>query len=409
VPLIQVLADRDFRAIWYVGGVHEICRRMELFVLTWLIFDITGSPFSVGLVLAFNNLPRPIFSLFAGLVADRFSRRKIIAVAQIINTVVAVALLALILKDMILPWHAYLAVCLQGLTKALDDPARRTSILDIVGEGRIVNALSVDQISNTLGKMIGPLLGGALVALPYTGYVGAYVTVLVAHIITLALITRLHIPNLQRLASQMEPVWTSLSESVKYAFRNQSLLAMLYITIIMNALAFPVQQYITVIGKENLGVGAFLVGVLTTAEGWGQLTGAALMAASRNVKMHGRIFAIGSTAVLIMVMVFVWSPWYSLAFLLLVLGGVGQAGFGTMQSSITMLSAPREMRGRMVGLMSFCIGVGTPVGAIWIGYVALQSSTQLSLSANAFAGLLLILPAVIFTPLVKRPTEQLPA
>ena len=177
----------------------------------------------------------------------------------------------------------------------------------------------------------------------------------------------------------------------------------------MNALAFPVQQYITVIGKENLGVGAFLVGVLTTAEGWGQLAGAGLMAASRNVKMHGRIFAIGSTAVLIMVMVFVWSPWYSLAFLLLVLGGVGQAGFGTMQSSITMLSAPREMRGRMVGLMSFCIGVGTPVGAIWIGYVALQSSTQLSLSANAFAGLLLILPAVIFTPLVKRPTEQLPS
>ena len=408
MPVVEVLADRAFRAIWYVGGVHEICRRMELFVLTWMIFDITGNAFSVGLVLAFNNIPRPIFSLFAGLVADRFSRRKIIAVAQIVNTIVAVGLLVLILKDSIVPWHAYLAVCLQGFTKALDDPARRTSILDIVGERRIVNALSVDQISNTLGKMIGPLLGGALVAFPYTGYAGAYVTVLLAHIITLVLITRLQIPHLQRLASQMEPVWTSLSESIKYAFRNKSLLAMLYITIIMNALAFPVQQYITVIGKENLGVGAFMVGVLTTAEGWGQLTGAALMATSRNVKMHGRIFAIGSAAVLIMVMVFVWSPWYSLAFLLLVLGGVGQAGFGTMQSSITMLSAPREMRGRMVGLMSFCIGVGTPVGAIWIGYIAVLSSTQLSLSVNALAGLLLILPAVIFTPLVKKPTEQLP-
>ena len=63
----------------------------------------------------------------------------------------------------------------------------------------------------------------------------------------------------------------------------------------------------------------------------------------------------------------------------------------------------------MVGLMSFCIGVGTPAGAAWIGYVALLSSTQLSLSVNALAGLLLILPAVIFTPLAKKPTEQLPA
>ena len=63
-----------------------------------------------------------------------------------------------------------------------------------------------------------------------------------------------------------------------------------------------------------------------------------------------------------MAILFVWSPWYVLSFGLLVLGGAGQAGFGTMQSTITLLSAPPEMRGRMVGLMSVCIGLGTPLG-----------------------------------------------
>jgi len=406
MPAVAVLADRDFRALWYVGGVHEISRRMELLILSWLILETTNSPFQVALVLVFNSLPRPFFSLFSGLIADRFSRHKIIAIAQVVNTIVAVSLLCLIILSQIDAWHVYVALFMQGLTKSLDDPSRRTAILDMVGERRIVNALSLDQISNTLGKMTGPLLGGALVDL--SGFIGAYIVVVGTHILTLALVTRLHIPQLQQATSQVESVWTSLAASIRYASHNRSLLAMLYITIIMNALGFPVQQFIVVIGRENLGVGATMVGLLAAAEGLGQLIGAALMATTRNLRQHGLIFTIGSAVVLVMVILFAWSPWYSLAFLMLVLGGIGQAGFGTMQSSITMLSAPREMRGRMVGLMSFCIGVGTPIGTLEIGIMAAALSTQIALSSNALVGLLLILPAAIFTPLVKRPTEQLP-
>ena len=133
------------------------------------------------------------------------------------------------------------------------------------------------------------------------------------------------------------------------------------------------------------------------------------MAATRNLQYHGRVFMIGSTVALVMAILFVWSPWYALAFVFLTMGGMGQAGFGTMQSSITMLSAPRELRGRMMGLMSFCIGVGTPLGTLEIGAVAVAFSTQWAISVNAFAGLILLLPAVILTPLVWRPsTEAVP-
>ena len=398
------MEDRDFRAIWYAGGAHEISRRMEQLILSWLILLDTDSPFQVGLVLVFNTLPRPFLSLFSGLVADRFNRRHIMLVSQSVNTVVAATLLWLIVSESIAPWHVYLALFMQGVTKSMDDPSRRTAILDIVGERRIVNALSIDQISNTLGKIAGPLVGGALV--DTTGFAGAYITVLVGHCLALGLLTRVRIPQYQRVVTQMEPVWRSLVTSFRYASRNHTLLGMLYVTIIMNALGFPVQQFIPVIGRDNLGVGATLVGLLAAAEGVGQLIGAGVMAATRNLRQHGRVFVIGSVAVLLMVILFSWSPWYALAFCLLILGGIGQAGFGTMQSSITMLSAPREMRGRMLGLMSFCIGVGTPLGTLEIGLVAGAFSTQWALSVNALAGLFLILPAVFFTPLVRRPVDQ---
>lgn len=404
IPVFSVLDNRDFRAIWYAGSLHEISRRMELLVLSWLILQTTDSVFQLGLVLVFNNLPRPVLSLFSGVIADRYSRYYIMVAAQSANVLVAGAVLALLFVDVVTPWHVYLAVVMQGVTKSLEDPSRRTAILDIVGEGSLVNALSLDQMGNTLGKMAGPLLGGVL--LNAAGFNGAYYAVVAGHLLALGFLTRVRIPPRRSLV-QREPVWRSLSVSLKYALHSPLLLGMLYVTIMMNALAFPVQQFIPAIGRDHLGVGPALVGLLMTAEGLGQLFGAGLMALTRNLRYHGRVFVIGSVAVLVMVILFVWAPWYVLAFALLTIGGIGQAGFGTMQSSITMLSAPPDLRGRMMGLMSFCIGVGTPLGTLEIGAVAVSFSTQWAISLNALAGLLLMLPALLLTPLVRQPTAPL--
>lgn len=420
-PVFAVLQDRDFRVIWYVGSLREISRRMELLVLSWLILQATQSPFQLGLVLVFNNLPRPFLSLFTGLIADRFNRWRILAAGQLINTGIAVTLLVLLATDAIAAWHVYAAVFMQGATKALEDPSRRTAILDIVGERRLVNALSLDTISNTSGKMLGPLLGGIMIdasgglllpwlgadAVERAGFVGAAGLIVAVHLADLALLTRLRIPpKPPRAAGRVEPLWRSLGDGVRYALGTPLLWGMLYVTIVMNALAFPMQQFIPDIGANNLGVGATLVGLLVAAEGIGQLTGAATMALTRNLERHGLVFIIGSSVVLLMAIGFVWAPWYLLAFGLLVLGGIGQAGFGTMQSTITMLAAPPEMRGRMVGLMSVCIGIGTPLGGLEIGIMASLFSTAWAISVNAAAGLLLLLPALLLTPLATGRTRR---
>ena len=408
VPLLSVLKNRAFRTIWYVGTLHEFARRMELLILSWLILQVTDSYFQLGLVLVFNNLPRPLISLFSGVIADRFSRHRIIFISQLVNAITSGVMLFLVAFQMDLlrawPMIVFAAIAMQGVTKSIEDPSRRTAILDIVGERQLVPALSLDTISNTSGKMAGPLLGGWLLGnIDISGeFTGAYIFVVSIHLINVVVITQLRIPRSVSIQPG-EAVWRGLRTAIGFALRSPFMRGLLYVTIVMNTLAFPVQQFIPAIGRDNLGVGVAMVGLLVAAEGIGQLAGAGLIALARDIRYHGRLFALGSVSICFITILFVWAPWYALAFALLAVGGVGQSGFGTMQSAITLLASPQEMRGRMMGLLSFCIGVGTPLGGLEMGAMAALFTIQGAITANVAAGLILMAPALVLTPLLWQP------
>ena len=405
VPILSVFQNGNFRTLWYAGSLIESSRRMELLVLSILVLQETNSPFQLALILVFFNLPRAMFSLFAGAVAERLSRQQVLLAAQSTHMLVAAGLLLLMATDQIQAWHAFVAVFMQGGIKCLEDPSRRTAIFDIVGQRRLVNAMSLDVVTITAGRMVGPLVGGILISL--SDYTGAYAFVLVVHVVALGLLFRVRIPYAERSGSA-EPVWTSLMAAIRYALHSPVLLGMLYVTFLMNGLGFPVQQFIPAIGRDHLGVGPALVGLLVSAEGFGALLGAVVIGSMRSHRHHGRVYVIGSLVGLVMTILFVWSPWYGLSFAIFTLVGVGWAGFSTMQSTITMLSSPPEIRGRMLGLLSMSIGVGTPLGALEIGLVAAAFSTQWAISANALAALLLLVPAIALTPLIWRPLASSP-
>ncbi len=399
-----MLQDGKFRAILYVTSLNFFTRRFELLVLSIFILEVTNSPLQLALVWVFQNLPRPLVSPLSGVIADRFSRHRILVVAQSLNASIATSVLLLLVSGLVQPWHIFAAAFLQGVTQSLEDPSRRMAILDIVGQGRLVNAMSMELMGQLSGKMTGPIIGGILIAL-FT-FKAAYGFVLVVHLISLGLLLGLvRIPRYSGTIT-VESIWRGLGLGVRYALHNRMVFGVLYITIIMNALAFPVQQFIPIIGRDLLGVGPALVGLLVAADGFGMLVSAVILASSRNLRYHGRLFVVGTLTMLATVSLFVWSPWYALSFAFLTIGGIGQAGFGTMQSSITMLSTPQEMRGRMLGLLSFCISVGVPLGTLEIGLVAVAFSTQWAISVNVLAGLLLILPSLMLTPLIWQPSSE---
>ena len=413
-PMMEVLQNPRFRAVWYVISVAEVTRWMELLVTSVLVYSLTDSALMLGLVLAFENLPRPIFSPFTGIIADRFDRKKIWFGALAIKLGAAVALLFLLATGNIAPWHVFGSMFLQGVSRALEDPARRTAVFDIVGERRVVNALSIDSISMTAGRMLGPFAGGFFVenlgyVWPYyAGYVWAYGAIVALHVAAVTMVLRVRIPLVER-EWVVEPIWNSLGDAVRAALAHRQLVGMLFITVMINAMAFPARQFVPAVGRDHLRVGETLVGLLAASEAIGQLIMAGILASAGRVRYHGRIFAAGAFTVMLTSTVFTWLPWYTATFAILVVSGIGLSCFGTMQSAITMRSAPPEMRGRMVGLMSLCIGIGTPPGVFLMGWLGDRIGIQWSVTANALACIALSLPALFLTPLVTRPSPPPPA
>ena len=403
LALMQV---RDFRIIWAVGTLAEFGRRYEILAWSLLILKVSDSAASQLMLLwVFNNLPRPFVSQIAGYFADRFSRQRVMLLVQAVNLVSVAGLLTLMLYDLdfLQVWHIFVAAFIQGTAKAIEDPSRRTGIFDIAGRSRLVNAMSLDVIAQNVGKMTGPVVCGLLIE--FSGYPAAYIFLLLIQVGNLWLISRLRIPE-EGLRVALPPIWRGMGNAFSFAWKSGTLVGMLSITIVMNAWAFPLQQFIPAVGKELLGVGPALVGVLVAADGFGHLAGAAVMASTRGIRFHGRYFAFGSIIVLLASAAYVWSPWYAAAFVLLLASGLGQAGFSTMQSSIMMLVSPPEMRGQMMGLLSFCIGVANLAGALEISFVVLVLTLQQTISLHALAALTLLLPAIAFTPLVRRPLAQ---
>ena len=399
IPALAVLQNSNFRILWGSRAIHEVARRMELLVLVLLLREITGSYFQLGLLAVFLNAPRPVLSLFSGVIADRLDRRLIMVAAHACYFAIATIILVLLIANVLEPWHVFGVVFLQGLAKVLDDPSRRTAMFDLVGAERIANAVALEQGTSNIGKIMGPLVGGILIAA--TGFTGAYALLVVLDLAALVLVVQLTLPHRAQGSGPQLGVWPSLREGIGYALSNRTVFAVLVISMVMNGMVLRVQEFIPVIATDHLLVGPFLVGLLT--EGIGSFIGAGIISLTRSIRYHGRVFVAGSLLMASLVLAVTWSPWFAVSFALLLLAGIAHSGFSTMQSTILLLSSPAGMRGRIVGVNSLTNGTAQVVGPLEIGWIADIVSITFSIGLNAGVALFLILPVVILTPLVRRP------
>ena len=408
-PVLVVLQDRNFRLLWAARWIHETSRRMELIALGYLIYELTDSVFQVGLISVFLNGPRPPFSLVAGMLADRLDRWRILAGIHTFYLLVAAGLLILLILGLVHPWHVFVAILLQGTAKVLDDPTRRAALFDLAGQERIAQAMSLETITNNGGKILGPIAGGLMVE--FYGFTGAFAVLVVLDLAAALLILRMRLPA--RSAAMMRDTlfWQGIKSGIGHSFSNKFVLGVLSISLVMNGMVLPLQYFIPVIATDVLMVSPSLGGLLGSADGIGTLIGAIIISLRRSYTFHGRYFVFGALIVAVGVAAVAWSPWFVISFLLLLTSGVGQSGFSTMQSTILLLSSPAEMRGRIMGSQGLVNGVGHLIGGVEIGAIAQAFSISLAIGVNAGVGLLLMLPVILLTPLVRRPVvaHQRPA
>ncbi len=391
VPAFVALQSRGFRLLWAGSLLAQMARWSEVAVLGWLVLELTNSPFQVAMVGLFRWAPLALLGVFSGLLTERFDRQRILIVGSVLSTAASTTLTVLALTGLVQPWHVFALAFVLGVYWALDFPARRALGRDYLEPERVVSAMSVETLALTVSRICGPILGGALISL--TGVGGAYVAIAAFYAAQLPLLLRL--PRAaRRTAVSHGPILGDLMEGVRYARRSQIVLGVLVGTFVTNLLVYPVQQLFPVFARDVLGVGPFLLGLLVSAMGIGAFIGSASMASVSRVPRPGMVFAAGCVAVSAAILLFSFSQWYVISFVLLVLAGVGQAAFSSLQSALILLGTSEEMRGRILGLLVLAIGMQF-LGFLFIGGLAAWVGTPLAVAVSAGLGLLLMTVLIV--------------
>jgi MFS family permease len=382
-----LLGEPDFRRLWLIGLVVFSVRWLEMLAVAVFAYQRTGSPLAVALLTVLRMLPMALFGALIGAAAERVERRRalVLVVASMLLCSITLALLAW--SDALEVWHLALASFISGLTWTTDNPVRRTMIGEVVGPERMSAAMSIDVGANNASRMLGPTVGGILLAT--FGIGGAFAVSVAGYFVAAIIALRVRHRNTAAL-STAAGVLERMIEGLVLVRRDPRLSGTMVITVIYNTFGWPFTSMIPVIGQDNLGLGAAGIGLLASMDGVGAFCGAIVIALCAKPPHFARLYIGGVGIYLVMLPVFALAPGPALAGSVLLLTGLANSGFSIMQATLVYLAAPPEMRSRVFGVLSVCIGVGM-IGFLHLGWLAGMIGATWAIMAMGAEGLVALL------------------
>ena len=399
--LFAPLRNVDYQRLLLSNGLWWATIFMEGTVLGWLVLDLTNSPWLVALVGFCRSVPFPVLGFFNGSLIDRFGRRRIIIAAQTLNLLAYLTISALLWLDLLAIWHLALASFVVGACWALDWPARRALMPDLVGKERTLDAMLLENLSQNVARILGPALAGVLIAI--YGALGCFISMALISLTTLLVLHTLSQQPIPRnsMRPQLSP-WTVIGETLRYARHHQAILGVLLVTAVMNLFVFPYMTLLSVFARDVLYQGPVGLGFLGTGSGIGAFLGLYLIIKLRGRFSQGWIFVVGTSFMSLTLIAFSLSTLFSLSWSMLFLMGVGQACFGSMQSSIILLAASDEMRSRAIGSLVLAISAD-PLGKLQTGLLSDLVGVPQAVTLQAMIGLLLIGLIAALLPGLRHP------
>jgi hypothetical protein len=401
--VLEPLRDGRYRLFWLTGLSASTARWMDVVVLGWLALALTDSPLMVGVAAFCRTAPMMVLGPFAGVLADRLPRVRVMIAVQVLN-IAAASALALLFAGSLAGFGVLVTIeVILGIAWVLDFPARRTVLFTVAGRERLTAAASLETMSTQAAKLVGPLLGGVLLA--RLGPTACYLAF--AGLSFGALTAARQLARQVALAGGpgVEPVLDSLLTGLREVRGDAAILGVLAVTVLMNTLVFPYQQMLPVFARDVLHVGPAPLGLLVGAQGLGALIASAVIGARGGPVSQVRVFAGSSLAGAGLLLLFAWSPWYALSLALQLAIGATDSGFGTMQSAIVLLAAPERAHGRVMGILSVCIGT-QPLGSVWIGFLTSRMGAPLATGLSAALAFVIMIPVgmrlVATDPIARR-------
>lgn len=373
----------DFWRLWSVGLVVFVVRWLETVAVGVVVYQRTGSAFLVAMMTMLRLLPMGLFGAFLGAWAERIERRATLIGVVLMMGATSAILAVLAHTGQLQVWHLALASFVNGLGWATDNPVRRVMIGEVVGPEQMSAAMSIDVGANNASRMVGPTVGGLLLA--GIGIDGAFALSVLLYVGALLAAWRVRYRNAA--PSGSGSVLARIAEGLALVRSDRRLMGTLTVTVIYNVFAWPFTSMIPVIGQDRLGLGPTGIGALASLDGIGAFCGAILLALWLRPAWYVRAYLGGVIVYMVMLTVFALVPDPAVASVALLLTGFGGAGFSIMQATLVYLAAPPEMRSRILGVLSVCIGVG-PVGFVGLGLLADAIGAHWATATTGVTGLL---------------------
>lgn len=374
--MFRSLRVRNYRL--YAGGqvISNIGAWMQRVAQDWLVLNLThNSGTALGIVTALQFTPTLLFGLWGGVIADRYDKRRILLLTQVLMAISALSLGLLDVSGIVQIWHVYLVAFILGLITVVDNPTRQSFVVEMVGRADVANAVSLNSATFNSARIIGPAVAGVLIGVVGIGPMflanaGSYIAVLAG--LFLMRVSELHRSKpLPRRRGQ-------LVDGLRYVRERHDLLLPMALVFMVATFGLNFQVTIALMAKGVFHTGAESYGLLSTMIAAGSLSGA-LLSSKRKGRprirlLLGSAFAFGVLETLAGLM-----PTYAAFGALLIPTGIASLVFTTAANASVQMGSAASMRGRVMGLYLLVFMGGAPFGSLLIGWLAEVTSPRVSI------------------------------
>ena len=390
----RALKHRNYRILYPASALSNIGSWAQRVAQDWLVLELTGSPQILGIVTGLQFAPTLFLSLYAGKLADKFDKRKLLYLTNLGAGLASAWLGILIVTGVVEIWHVYIAALAIGVFSALDAPVRTSFSSELVGKTDLANAVSLNSANFNVGRLVGPALSGFLILLFGTG--PSFLINSLTYVVMIAALSMLNANELH--LNKSDEVGGRIRDAVAF-IRSRLDITMLMLTVFFSAtFGLNYQIFNALMATQEFNKGPAEFGGLGTFLAVGSLSGALIAARLESWRVPRRIMA-GATLFGLFLVALSFAPTYEFYSFLLPFGGAVALMTLVSANSYVQTNVSSNLRGRVMGVYLLIFMGGTPIGSPLIGFLAGEIGIRAtiavcgSLTALAAATLLLIYTA----------------
>jgi MFS family permease len=376
--VFRALQNRNYRLFFFGQGVSLIGTWMQTIALGWLVYRLTHSPFLLGMVGFAGQLPMFLLTPFAGVFSDRWQRRRVLVVTQILAMVQALTLSILTLTGHIQVWQLMILAVFLGLINSFDMPTRQAFTLEMVDRQEdLANAIALNSSIFNASRLIGPTIAGILIS-----WVGEGTCFLLNGISYIAVITSLLSMRLAppRAPALKKNILLGLMEGVQYAFGFLPIRNILLLLALISLVAMPYTVMMPVFAKDILHGGPHTLGILMGAAGVGALIGTIFLAARKTISGLASKIPLAATCFGLGLIGFSLSSRLFISLPLIALAGFGMMVNMASSNTILQTIAEEDKRGRLMSLYAMAFAGMAPFGSLGAGVLSSHLGVQTTMA-----------------------------